>query len=353
MLVDSCAGIDYDVKEALSPEVSYGFGMRQKTLRNRLNVRPNPYMDISTFRRLLFLDLFMEGYAAIYYDASSYSLYHMAASQLTVVLDDKKYINHFTYGGDSRQYRPDEIIFIKDNAYWTSSISSTGFSRVSSALETIKKLNKVRKFKENFYDNGAVLGLIIETESLLSKKRKMQYEEDVAINHNPRTGKSNVLVLDGGFKAKSVANTNFKDLGVIEEISEYKESISTALGVPPVLFSSGNNANIKPNVELFYNMTVMPTVKKVEKALEFFFNYDIKVDTSDVAALAPDRDAQSKWITSLVNNGLITGDEGREELRRPPIGTPDMTNIRIPQNIAGSGTGVTGQEGGKPVEGEN
>lgn len=348
MIVDGAAQLDYDVKGKFDSSVVYGTGMRQDSLQAKLNVRPNQFMDVSTFRRLVFMDMVMEGFATIYYDELSKSMYHVPSAQVQIVLDDHKYINKFVIGG--KDYGPHEIILIKDNAYWTSSVSSTGFSRLASATDTIKKLEKLELFKEKFYDNGAVLGLVIETDTLLSKKRKSEYEQDVSIEHNPRTGKSNVLVLDGGFKAKTIANTNFRDLGVGEDIKNYEKSIAVSLGIPPILFDSGNNANIKPNVELLYSMTIMPMVVKFEKALEFFFNYDIKIITSDVMALTPDKEAQAKWIASLVNNGLMTGDEGRIELRLPPMDTEEMTTIRIPQNVAGSGTGVAGQEGGKPKE---
>ena len=94
-------------------------------------------------------------------------------------------------------------------------------------------------------------------------------------------------------------------------------------------------------------------VKKVISALEFFFDFDIKEDISEVMALRPDLDKQASWITSLVNNGLITGNEGRAELRRTSIDDAQMDTIRIPQNVAGSATGVSGEGGGRPTNDED
>lgn len=345
MFVDSCSEITYDIKDKYTGVVSHGTGVRKDQLQKLLNVQPNPYMDISMFRRLVFMDLIMEGAAFIYWDGAG--LYPLPASQMQVVMDKKKFINKFVFAGQD-EYRPDQIIFIKDNAYYGDTVFTSGYSRLAASLDSIKRLRKLAKFKEKFYDNGAVLGLVIETDQLLSKRHKQRYEEETSIRYNPSTGVSSVLVLDGGFKAKSVSNTSFRDMGTKEDQDDLRVSIATAVGIPPILFDSGNNANIRPNLELFYSMTVMPALRKVEAALEFFFGYDIKIMTEDVMALAPDKKIQAEYVSSLVNNGIITGNEGREMLRLLALEDEQMKNIRIPQNIAGSGTGVTGQEGGKP-----
>jgi HK97 family phage portal protein len=347
--VDAAAEVTYDVKDRLG-FTAYATNVQQSKLRSLLNHRPNPFMDISTFKRLLFLDFIMEGSAFIYWDGSA--LYHIPAANVEVVLDKKKYINHFKYG--KTEFKPNEIIYIKDNAYYGQSVTASGFGRLSSCLDDIKRLKKLAEFKEKFYDNGAVIGLVIETDQLLSKKHKQRYEEETAIRYNPRTGKTNVLVLDAGFKAKPITTNGFKDLGTTEDQKNLTKNVCTAMGVPEILLDSGNNANLRPNIDLLYSMSIIPNIKKFESAIEFFFGLDIKPMTDEIMALSPDRKALAEYVTSIVNNGIATGDEGRAILRMEPIGSDEMTKIRIPQNISGSATGVSGQEGGKPAaEGDN
>ena len=127
--------------------------------------------------------------------------------------------------------------------------------------------------------------------------------------------------------------------------------MAKALGVPVVLLESGNNANLRPNVELFFSMTIIPLMRKFESAFEAYFAYDIKLTTHNIAALAPDLKAEADRVSSLVNNGILTGNEGRATLRLEPIEDDEnMTKIRIPANIAGSATGVAGQQGGAPTQ---
>ena len=138
-----------------------------------------------------------------------------------------------------------------------------------------------------------------------------------------------------------------------ESISDLEKKITIALGVPPILLDSGNNANLRPNIELFFSMTVIPLVRKFESAIEFAFAYDVELTTHSILALRPDQKVESDRLSGLVNNGILTGNEARQVLRLEPLDDPLMKKIRIPANISGSATGATGQEGGRPPAGDN
>lgn len=350
-LTDSASEVDYDVKEKLG-FTTYGSGIKAKTLDKLLNKRPNMFMDSSTFWRLVFLDFVVEGWAFIHYDSKEQALYHVPAAYMEVFADRKYYINKFVYDGRIT-YKPDEIIFIKDNSYKHGNVSQiSGRSRLAATLKSVNRKDKLEHFKEKFFDNGTILGLIVETEQNLSARAKQRKREEIRLDHNPRNGKSNVLILDGGAKGKNVQATNLNELGIKDDLERFDNNICLGLGIPPILLAGGNNANIRPNVELFYYTTVIPMTKKFVSAFEFFFGFDIKIDTSNIPALAPEGKAQSEELSAKVNNGIITGNEARVELRLEEIDDPQMNKIRVPANIAGSGTGVTGQEGGRPTNDE-
>lgn len=345
MVIDSAAECSYSVEEQFGI-TTYGT-VRQKQLETLLNVRPNPFMDISTFRRLITTDLLFEGCAYIYWDG--YGLYHVPAALMEVVADSKKYINKFTFNNQI-DYRVDEIIFIKDNGYICGANSQiSGQSRMATVIDSLEKRNKMLNFKEKFLDNGTVIGLILETDEILNKKLRERKQEELQLDYNPSTGQSTVLILDGGMKAKPYSQiSSFRDLDFEADLARFESNVCTALGVPEVLINGGNNANIRPNIELLYYMTVVPMLNKFTSAYTFFFGFKIKPDLSEVAALTPDRDSEAKYLTSLVNNGIMTGNEARKELRLEPLADEQMDKIRIPANIAGSATGVSGQEGGRP-----
>ncbi|AZV02027.1 hypothetical protein [Aeromonas phage Akh-2] len=34
------------------------------------------------------------------------------------------------------------------------------------------------------------------------------------------------------------------------------------MGIPPILLEGGNNANIRPNIDLMFSLTILPNLKK-------------------------------------------------------------------------------------------
>lgn len=351
MVVDGAAECDYEVGEQNKGILSYGT-IRNVTLDRLLNVQPNPFMDISTFRRLIVTDLLFEGCAYIHFDGSA--LYHIPAWNMEVKADSKKYINSFVFNGNVN-IPVNEVIFIKDNAFIHGATSQvSGQSRIQTVLGSLEKMSKMQEFKEKFLDNGTVIGLILETDEVLNKKLRERKQQELQLDYNPRTGQSTVLILDGGMKAKPYSQiSSFKDLDFENDLKRYTSDVCVTLGVPELLIQGGNNANIRPNIDLFYYMTIIPMLKKYSSAVSFFFGFKVKPTLSEVTALTPDRDAEAKYLTSLVNNGIMTGNEARKELRLEEIDDPQMQKIRIPANVAGSATGISGQEGGRPTEEDN
>jgi phage portal protein BeeE len=132
-------------------------------------------------------------------------------------------------------------------------------------------------------------------------------------------------------------------------IKTHDTKILKALGVPPILLDGGNNANISPNLRLFYLETILPIVNRYVSALERFFGYDVSPITSNVSALQPELKDLAAYYTTLVNGGVITPNEARVELRYEKVTEADADKLRIPANIAGSAANPT--EGGKPKAG--
>lgn len=347
MVIDSAAECGYTVGEQLGI-TTYGT-VRQKQLNTLLNIRPNPFMDMNTFKRLIVADLLFEGCAYIYWDGTS--LYHCPAPLMQVKADDKKYVKKFIFNNQI-EYDVNEIIFIKDNGQ-VGGINSqiTGQSRVATVMDSLAKRDKMLNFKEKFLDNGTVIGLILETDEILNKKLKERKQEELQLDYNPSTGQSTVLILDGGMKARPYSQiSKFGDLDFKDDLDRFEKSVCLAFGVPQVLIDGGNNANIRPNIELFYYMTIVPMLNKVSSSLSFFFGFKITPETKEVIALTPDKEKEQKFVTALVNNGILTGNEGRKELGYEELDDESMKKIRIPANIAGSATGVSGQEGGRPAD---
>lgn len=348
LLVDNSSLVEFDVGEQLPFTGLTGPGLRKKQLDNLLRYKPNPYQDASSFRRVAYLNFLYDGNTFIYYDKAGPNLYILPSLNVRVVLGDKKTISHYVYD-DSYRFEPEEIIHIADNSL---SSSIRGDSRINSALDSLTNREAMTNFQRNYFDNGAVIGLFLETEGILSDKLKDRKRQEVKSHYNPRSGNSagGILILDNGLKAKSINQSTVKDVSISEDIVGYEEKVALALGVPYILLQGGNNANIRPNIELLFSLTIMPMIEKFVRAFELFFAYDLKPTTYRVLALAPDLKLEADRLSALVNNGIMTPNEAREALRLQKDLDPNSDKLRIPANIAGSATGVSGQQGGKPKD---
>lgn len=350
LLVDLGSDIEFDVKDKLSFTARADGNMRGKTLSTLMNNRPNPYMDINTFKRLLLLDMIIEGNVFVHFDGSGF--YHVPARHMEIKTDEKAYVSEYVYNSIVK-FKPNEIIHIRDNSSSSEYRNFRGRSRLLAAIKTILTHETALDFQSRFYENGTMIGLVVETEAVLSTRLKDRREKEWMSKFNPKDSQGRPMILDAGMKAKSLNTNSFRDLDFNESMEAMEKRIALALGIPHILLDSGNNANLRPNMELLFSTTILPMMRKFESAFEFFFAYDIELTTHKVVALRPDLKAESDRLSSLVNNGIMLGKEARSILRLEPLEDPLLDEIRIPANVAGSATGVSGQEGGKPSTNED
>jgi HK97 family phage portal protein len=343
LVVNGCSEIDVDVKEKL--DFVGSSTLKKKSIHYLLNFRPNEFQGISEFRRNLFMDLIIEGNAFVYFDGNF--LYHLPAQNVEIVPDAKTYVKEYKYSVGSKLilYKPNEIIHIKDNSLRS---MYRGDSRLKAAEHSIETLYSMLEFQQNFFKNGAVPGLVLRTKDIFSQKVKDRILRSWAQRYNPTTGGKRPLILDGGLEIDKISQTNFKELDFAEAVIDHEERILKTIGVPPILLNAGNNANITPNLKLFYLTTVLPTTKMFLNAFERFFSYDLACNTGEVLALRPELKEIGEYYSALVNNGIMLGKEARAELRLEPLADKLLDEIRVPANVAGSATGVAGQQGGRP-----
>jgi HK97 family phage portal protein len=339
MIIDDAAEINFKVgsDKIGFPKVS---GVKKKTVETLLNVQPNPFQDIHSFRRNMFMDLLIDGNIFLYWDGQH--LYQLPANKVTIYSDEKTYVEKYTFQG-TIDFNVNEIIHIKDN----SAISLyRGASRLKPALRTMKLMKSMRDFQDNFFTNGAVPGLVIRSPDVLSHRIKERMKEDWKTSYRPQSGGRSPLILDGGMVVDPLTTVSFKDLDFAGSIDSNEKVILKALGVPPVLVDSGNNANLRPNHRLYYLETIIPIIKKVNSALQMFFGFEILENVAGIPALQPELRDEAAFYSTLVNGGIITANEARIGMGRDVLAGHD--EIRIPQNVAGSAADPS--QGGAPAQ---
>ena len=342
LIVDDAAEIPTTVGPQIQGLQNVVKGIKRSKVSLLLNKEPNPFQDISTFRRNLITDFILDGNIFIYFDGVH--LYHLPASKMNIHASETTYIEKFTFN-EKVDYGPSEIIHVKDNSFYS---IYRGISRLKPALRTMQLMVSMRQFQDNFFKNGAVPGLVLKTPNTLSEKIKERMIQSWSIRYKPDAGGRRPLILDGGIEIDQIANVNFRELDFQEAIAENEKIILKALGIPPIMLDSGNNANIRPNMRMYYLETVLPIVRKLNFALERYFGFEVKEDITEIPALQPELRDQSQYYSALVNTGIISANEAREHLGFDAVEGYD--ELRVPANIAGSATNP--DEGGRPTEGD-
>ena len=341
MIVDDASEIPVDVGDKLALEPIYK-NIRKSRVNLLLNHEPNPFQDVSTFKRNLIVDLLIDGNIFVYFDGVH--LYQLPARNVDIDTDERTYVNGYIYQG-KLQYNPQEVIHIKENSF---NSMYRGVPRLKPAWRTMKVLGSMRNFQDNFFKNGAVPGLVIKSPNTLSEKIKERMLAAWRARYNPEAGGRRPLILDGGLELDTLSNTSFRELDFADSIKANENIILQALGVPPILLDSGNNANIRPNHRMYYLETILPIVRKINFAFERYFGFDLQEDTSNIPAMQPELRDQAGFYSTLVNGGVMTPNEARVQMRLDPL--DGLDEIRIPANIAGSAADPS--DGGRPVEDE-
>ena len=314
-------------------------GVKASKVEILLNKSPNPYQDINSFKRNLITDFLIDGNIFMYFDGAH--LYHLPATDVTIHSSKDTYIERFTM--HDQTFYPSEIIHIKENSFHS---IYRGVPRLKPALRTMILMKSMRNFQDNFFKNGAVPGLVLKSPNTLSEKIKERMMVSWQARYRPDAGGRRPLILDGGIEVDKISNVNFKEMDFQSSIADNEKIILKALGIPPIMMDSGNNANIRPNMRLYYLETILPIVRKINYGLERYFGFELREDITNIPALQPELRDSSAYYTSLVNGGIITPAEARKALGFDFVtGTED---IRVPANIAGSATNP--DEGGRPVE---
>ena len=342
MIVDDVAEVRTKVGQQTKATNVPVKGVKRATVERLLNTEPNPFQDINTFYRNLVIDYIVDGNIFIYFDGVY--LYHLPSNFVVIEPNRDTYITKYTYQGIV-DFTPDEIIHIKENSFRS---IYRGTSRLKACSRSMKLLVSMRTFQDNFFKNGAIPGLVIKTPASLSPKIKERMLMEWGQRYRPDGGGRRPLILDGGMELEDISKLNFHDLDFETSIKRNEETILKALGVPPILLDSGNNANIRPNHRLYYLETVIPIVRKLNFAFERFFGFSVVEDVANIPALQPELQDQAAFLSTLVNAGVITPNEARVVLGRDTLDGHD--DLRIPANIAGSAADPS--TGGRPAAGD-
>ncbi len=242
--------------------------------------------------------------------------------------DGSVFISHYEYkpqGGGVIRLEPDEVIHFRNG--FDPENDRLGLSPLRGLLREIWTDNEAAAFTAALLRNGGVPGLVI---SPRAQEDSIEPEEAEAIEARieskvTRENRGKILVMSTHTRLEQFGfSPQQMDLSPLRDMSE--ERVTAALGVPAAVVGFGSGlastkvgATMRELRQLAWWNGVIPLqsiiAAEVHRSLgEEFGAAGVSFDRSDVEALSESEDAIAARVTRLVNAGILTRGEAKEEL---------------------------------------
>lgn len=231
-----------------------------------------------------------------------------------------------------------EILFLASDVIHDKSMTSDGLLGMPpfpTGFTAFKNLNNANDKANSYVDNGANLGGVIEIENELSDEAYKRLETSTN-KYESMSDDGKTMLLEGGAKFKQM------DLKAIEDsytnyMAKNEKSIASAFGIELSLLGLEASKDVEQTMRLFQERTLEPIVLSLCDSLNMFFfdgsqkgKYKIKYNIQDLDSI-PYKN-QAEYISKMVMNGIITINEGRKLLGKPPVKGGDVHYIQ--KNLA-------------------
>ncbi len=205
-----------------------------------------------------------------------------------------------------------------------------GFSPMQAAAMAVDVHNSASRWSKALLDNaarpsGALVFNSGDGQGAMADDQYRRLSEEIEANYQGARNAGRPMVLEGGL--------DWKPMGFSPSDMEFQKTkeaaareIALAFGVPPMMIGiqgDATYANYQEANRAFYRLTVLPLATRVASALgDWLAQFsgealELKPDLDQVPALAAERDAQWKRVSSA---GFLSDAEKRALLGLPPQG---------------------------------
>jgi HK97 family phage portal protein len=292
------------------------------SLYNILNVQPNMFMSSFTFKKMIVLNMLLNGNAFISIDKDkngkvlSLTLLSSDDIQIIAVNGDIKYRSIAT----EKVYDKSQIIHILNY----SQDGLNGISTLSYAATTLNIYYEQDNHAKNFWQSGANLSGILKPSVgvNMSKEKAVKAKSDfITALSSELGGKSgSIVVLDSALDYSPISISP-KESQMLEAKAFSVIDVARFFGVPPsLLFDQNNKYSTNEQQQLDYlNNALLPVLEKIENEmfrklyLQSMWDYsDLKFDVENL--LRTDANTRADYLTKLFNIGGFSVNEVREKV---------------------------------------
>lgn len=286
-------------------------------LAKKTNIRRQSF-KLNLFRTVVHLDLYGNSYWLAVRDGKKPIAFFMLNPRYTtpVLNKNNSCIEFFQYTGSGSviKYPASDVIHFmipsEDNEFkGKATISAFNFTL---GIEYLQNL-----YMRKFYDSGALMDLILETEKNLSDTEFNRLKDEVDAGYRGVKDAGKTLLLEGGTKAKSFQQS-MKDVELIPARKNIRDEILSVFRVPPVLLASTgtqNKATAIVELMVFNDYVINPFINNfIQEPLNLFIreNYD-RNDSIVFENKFIDDDTQIRYYDMFLRHKVLTPQQVAEE----------------------------------------
>lgn len=314
---------------------------------------PNRFMTSVEFRECMTMQLCFYGNAYAHIERNSFgdviSLNPLLSANMDVRLEKGQIIYRYTKDGKYADFKKHEVFHLKGFGF----NGLVGLSPIAFACKTAGVAISMEDHQKEFYANGAKTPKILKTGgATLDKTQRTQLEQNFKeIAEGPVNKR--LWILEAGFDTA--------DIGVspqdAEQMAARKFQVSELarfFGVPPHLVgdvekTTSWGSGIEQQNLGFLQYTLQPYLIRWEQAIQAWIVNESEKETVYVkhnveGLLRGDSTARASFMSTMVNNGLMTVNEARKLDNRPPLPGGDQAT-RQSQNVPIDQLGTGGTSG--------
>lgn len=307
----------------------------------------NDLMSKYTFIKLLIQSVLLKGNGFAYIERSDdgkpFNLVYLDPSQVTINYNREKRELYYIANSitSNRIYPNDMLHFVKNSYDGINGLSVLSFARTSLTIAAATE-----KSASKFFEGGCNLSGILTVNSILNQEKRNQIRGSWQQAYTD--GGSGLAILEGNMSYSPVQLSN-KDAQMLESRQYNVQDICRFFGVSPVLVGDLTKASFS-TLEAVQSEFLVHTLQPYIVMLEEEFNRKLGngknvVNFDENSMLRSDKSAQATYYTQLVNTGIMSINEVRQELGYEPVDGLDEHHIAYnstEQSIVGN-TSQVGQ----------
>lgn len=310
----------------------------------------NPYMGKAIFIETLMASIELMGNSYIEKVRKTkrgppVELYPLRPDRMRVIPDPVNYLAGFLYEVNGRRIRfePQDVVHLKtynplDDYY--------GLSTLEAAALSVEHDQFAIAYNRNFFRNNAMPEGVFTTEAAVKQEDVDRVKQEFEKNFRGPKNTGKVGFLGGKWTWVSLGMKQ-REAQFIDSRKMSREEILATFGVPPVLVGLLDGqfaANVREQLQIFWKLAMLPRLQRVEDQLneqlasEYGDDIRIRFDLGHIEALREDENDRVERVRKLIEGGIITRNEARQEMGMETLPLPGMDDITVPFTVVALGT---------------